>query len=672
MIAGDLDPTQTLAQIHAAFDRIPSVPVPVRAPILPAPLPTAAIDAGVADLPVPIVDLAYRFPDLGNPDYPASEVLIATLDSGRGSLADLAANGKVLLALATSSAFREIGEGEVVAAGLPGTKPIDAQKTLQAVIDDYAAKGVPDDLIVAAKTRMLASQAYRQASIAGLAGAWTGALALGGNSPDEVYAGIAGVTSADVDRVLRTYMKNGIAILLAPKASASFARPVAHAGAENVKYHSDKVETLPEWTRPYFRAPLRAPDETIPSTHKLKNGLVFATRRVTMSPIVYVSGEIYTADALNEPFGKSGVSSITDQLLGYGSVTYDRTAYQAQTDAIAANIDLGTSFGMSIPAANFDGGMRLLADGLLHPAFPLAGLTVLKTQTSKSLAASASLPSTRASRAQMDALYPPGDPRRRHATPASVESLSSTDIRRWYGLTYRPNLTNMVIVGDVDPAEAARVVQKYFGGWKAASGASPTFDYPDLAAHVGKSVKVISPSDVQSSVTLTQVLSVHDDRPADRIALQLANTMLSGTGVGSLLFRDVRTAKGLVYSIDSSMAIGRKQSTFSISFAADPKNVRKAQAEAVAIVRRLQATDIPLETLQSAKAILLAQQVLPLASYGGVAGDMLSDLQIGYSQKASSTYWNALLNTTPAQVRAAMRRWIDTKRFTRVEVAPDS
>jgi predicted Zn-dependent peptidase len=146
--------------------------------------------------------------------------------------------------------------------------------------------------------------------------------------------------------------------------------------------------------------------------------------------------------------------------------------------------------------------------------------------------------------------------------------------------------------------------------------------------------------------------------------------MLSGTGVGSLLFRDVRTAKGYVYGIDSSISIGRTQSTFSISFSADPKNARKAQAEAVAVVRQLQATDVPLETLQSAKAVLLAEQVLPLASYSGVAGDMLEDLEIGYSQKQSTTYWNALLNTTPAQIRAAMRKWIDTKRFTRVEVAP--
>ena len=214
------------------------------------------------------------------------------------------------------------------------------------------------------------------------------------------------------------------------------------------------------------------------------------------------------------------------------------------------------------------------------------------------------------------------------------------------------------------------LVQKYFGNWKSAKGASPTFDYPNLAAHTGKSVKVTSQTDEQSSVTLTQVLSVHNNRPADRIALKLANTMLSGTGVGSLLFRDVRTAKGLVYGIDSSMSIGRSQSTFSISFSSDPKNARKAQAEAVAVIRQLQTTEVPLETLQSAKAVLLAEQVLPLASYSGVADDMLEDLQIGYSQKESSTYWNALLNTTPAQIRAAMRKWIDTKHFSRVEVAP--
>jgi len=672
VIAGDIDPVQTLAQIHAAFDPIPSVPVPPHPLISPAPLVTTTIDAGVADLPIPIAGVAYRFPHIGEADYPATEVLIAALDSGRGGLADLAATGKVLIADAESSAYREVGEGEIFAAGMPGAKPADVLKSVQGVIDGYIGSGIPDDLIAAAKTRLLAGQAYRQASIAGLAGVWTGALMFGRNSPDEVYDGIAGVTPADVNRVLKTYVKNGLSILLAPKASASFSRPVANAGAENVKYHTDKVETLPDWTLAYFRAPLRAPDESIAPSHKLKNGLYFTARRVSMSPVVYVTGEIQTADELNEPLGKDGVSGITDGLLDYGTVTYDRKAYQAQTDTIAANISLGTSFSLRIPAANFDEGMRLLADGLLHPALPQSGLDVLRAQTAQSLAASAALPSTRAAIAETDALYPPGDPRRRHETPASVMSISMNDVKRWYRFTYRPELTAIAIAGDVDPAKAAEIVKKYFGTWKPGRGIEPSFDYPTLSARTGKSVKVTSQTDAQSSVTLTQVLAVHNDKPADRIALQLANTMLSGTGVGSLLFRDVRTAKGYVYGIDSSMSIGRTQSTFSISFSADPKNARKAQAEAVAVVQQLQAADVPLETLQSAKAVLLAEQVLPLASYSGVAGDMLEDLEIGYSQKQSTTYWNALLNTTPAQIRAAMRKWIDTKRFTRVEVAPGS
>jgi len=37
IIAGDIDPQQTLAQIHTLFDHIPAVPVPTRTPMVVAP-----------------------------------------------------------------------------------------------------------------------------------------------------------------------------------------------------------------------------------------------------------------------------------------------------------------------------------------------------------------------------------------------------------------------------------------------------------------------------------------------------------------------------------------------------------------------------------------------------------------------------------------------------------
>ena len=41
----------------------------------------------------------------------------------------------------------------------------------------------------------------------------------------------------------------------------------------------------------------------------------------------------------------------------------------------------------------------------------------------------------------------------------------------------------------------------------------------------------------------------------DYVALLLANTILSGEGSGSLLFQNLRTRHGYVYSVDSSISV---------------------------------------------------------------------------------------------------------------------
>jgi predicted Zn-dependent peptidase len=184
-----------------------------------------------------------------------------------------------------------------------------------------------------------------------------------------------------------------------------------------------------------------------------------------------------------------------------------------------------------------------------------------------------------------------------------------------------------------------------------------------------ESVTVSSPSSTHSEVTLTQVINVHRG-DADAIPLALANTMLSEEGTGSMLFRDLRVSKGYVYQVNSSVDIGRSSSTFSIDFASDPKNVNRAQAAALADIRRLQTELVPVVELQRAKAQLLAQQILPLDSYDGIAGDILDTARYGRTQLDDAYFWHSLIETTPEQVRSAMRRHVRTDGFTRVIVAP--
>ncbi len=670
IVAGDVNPQQTLAEVHRHFDAIPPGEVPARKPIDVPPLASSSLEEAI-DFPVGAGVLAYRQPGSNDADFAASRVLAQVFSSGRGALADLTATGKTLGVLSFTNQYPEMGAGFLMAIPARGSTPQAAQALVAAVLADYKTNGVPTELIDAARTRLLSEQAYQQSSISGLGLAWADANALHRTTPDAIYAAIANVTAADVNRVLRTYYTadHQLSIVLTPKPSSTVPKTDPSAGVEHVGFTPTMHEPLPAWAQAALKAPLRAPSGEIGARpHRLANGVRYAVRRETAAPTVVVRGVIRTSPLLYEPKGKDGVHLLVDALLPWGTATYDRKGYEAQLDAIAATASLGETFTLRVQSKDFERGMELLADGMLHPAFAPPAFAIVRANTMQSVALANKLPKTKADLAERLALYPPGDPRRRDVTEQTIAASSLEDAKRYYRFAFRPDETTLAIVGDVAPDRAGAAIRKYFGAWTA-TGAPPSFRFPlRMAAKKARTITVKVPTNVQSEVTLKQVFPMRRD-DADYVPLLLANTMLSGEGTGSLLMEELRTHRGYVYTADSDFSVTGTGAEFSISFSSDPKNVGRANAAVVAMIKRLQSAPLSAVELQRAKALLLAQRVLPLDSYAGVAADMLAGVKDGYANSDETWFWNALLRTTPVQMQHALRR-IDPDHFVRVIVEP--
>jgi zinc protease len=672
IVAGDIDPAQVLAQVHARFDATPAGTPPVRKPVVVPPLASASLQATI-DFPVGFGVLAYRLPGSDAADYAAARVLGEVLDGGRTAFADLAADGKVLAVLPVTNVFPELGAAFLL--GIPANgKPADSvQPLLAGVLDAYRKDGIPPELVDAAKLKLLSEQSYRESSISGLGFAWAEAAEMRQPTPDAIYQAVASVTADDVNRIVRTYLspEHQLSMLITAKPTHAMAKTDPSAGVEHVGFTPNAHEPLPDWAQLALKAPLRAPSEDLTATvHRLRNGLRYAARRETAAPTVVLSGFVRTDPLLYVPAGKDGLGQIVDGMLGWGTPTYERKAYQAQFDAIAGTAKLGTTFSLQVQAKDFERGVELLADGLLHPVFPAAGFAVVKSAEAQSVAVLSELPKAKAELAQRRALYAPGDPRRREATARTVAAIDLADVKNYYRTAYRPDETTVAVVGDISPERAGAALEKYFGAWTAA-GSRPSFRYPTLrgSARRAQTVTVKSSTNTQSEVTLKQVFRMSRS-DADYVPLLLANTILSGEGTGSLLFEELRTRRGYVYTTDSNVSVDSNGAEFSISYASDAKNVAPANAALVAIIKRLQTHALPAVELQRAKALLLAQRVLPLDSYTGVADDMLAGSKVGLAFTGSESYfWHALLATTPAQVQHALHR-IDPDHFLRVVVEP--
>ena len=264
-----------------------------------------------------------------------------------------------------------------------------------------------------------------------------------------------------------------------------------------------------------------------------------------------------------------------DGLYSCGTTTLDRIAFQKALDDIAVNESAGARFSLSVLKENFARGVELLADNELHPALPAEAFKVVQEQTAQFVAGNFQSLSYRTARALDIALLPASDPTLREVTPPSVAKLTLDQVRQYYAATMRPDLTTIVVIGDVTPQEAKLNVEKWFGGWKA-TGAKPDTTLPAVPVNKASAQNVADAEQIQDSVTLSQELALNRFDP-DYYPLQLGNHVLGGEFYATRLYHDLRQVAGYVYSVDVGLSASETRATYTVTYGSNPENVSKAR-----------------------------------------------------------------------------------------------
>ena len=373
---------------------------------------------------------------------------------------------------------------------------------------------------------------------------------------------------------------------------------------------------------------------------------------------------------LQTPRGKDGVDDVLDELFSYGTTTLDRLAFQKALDDIAATEAAGYDFSVKVLKDQFSRGVELLADNVLRPALPDEAFTIVRKQTADFVEGQQKSPGYKAERAMKVGLLPPGDPGLREATPATISSLTPADVKRFHASTFRPDLTTIVVIGDVTPEDARTTIEKWFGGWKAI-GPKPMLDLPRIPANHPKEATVPDSEAVQASVELSQEVGITRFDP-DYYALQLGNHVLGGGFYATRLYHDLRQEHGYVYNVDDNLAANRTRSVYTVTYGSDPQNVTKARDLIVRDLRAMQTDNVTPQELQQAKALLLRQMPLRESSEEAVAGGLLARAQLGLALDEAAAAAKRYAELTADDVRAAFAKWIRPNGFVGVIRQPAS
>ena len=670
VIVGDVDGAATIAKIKALWSDVPAAKLPAKPAVKLTPV-TSKIYRDYSDQPYTIVLVGYRLPGYDSPDYAASQIMQDVLSSQRSDLYDLTASGKALFTGFQAQTFSQAAVGLAIGVVPVSVKPETIDQEMRAVIDAYRKNGVPDDLVEAAKRREISQLEFNANSIEDQAFQWSQAVAVQGlSSPDAMESAFARVTTADVNRVLRSYVDNkrAVAAYAVPKNSGAMSAGGGGPGKEDNMVPPKTHQSLPSWAQNILKN-LSVPAKTLdPTSMTLANGIRLIVQPETITKTVVVSGSIENNPAVQEPADQRGINDVTTALFPFGTTTYDRVSYQAELDKISATVSAGTDFGVEVLSKDFDRGVQLLADDELHPAFDPKSFAIVQAQYVGQMQGQVTSPDYLAQVALSNALYPMGDPYRNFATLKTARAITLDDVKAWYAIAYRPDLTTIVVIGDTTPDAARAVIEKYFGGWTA-TGPKPQTEPPPVALNAPSQVVVPAQGRVQSSVELIELNDVRRTDP-DWAPLQLANTALTGGFYSSILYHDLREVHGYAYSIQSSLRAGKTRSSFSVSYACDPQNIVPAEQAAIADLQRVATTPLAQTDLLRAKALLLGEVPIRQASYDGVSGLFLQYAEQGLPLDQYQLDAQDYLSANAAQVQAAFAKWIRPTGFVRIVTGP--
>jgi zinc protease len=671
VIVGDVEPATTLAAVQRLFESIPARRLPRRPTVNLQSVKPATLQM-TSDLGYGLAVITFRLPGSDSPEYAAAQVLGDVLASHRGELYELEVEGKALatdfslealpkasLAYGTGS-FKKGGDGAALI------------KEMQTVFRQYAKHGVPADLVEAEKRHRLAAEEFEKNSIEGLAMSWSQALALEGrHSPDDDIEAIKKVTVSEVNRVAGKYLNldRAIVTIMTPEASGKPVSSASFGGHESFASKQAGTVPLPEWATVHLGR-LSVPESTIhPVVSTLTNGVQLIVQPESMSGTVSVYGKVRNHADLETPDGQEGVDQVLGQLFDYGSESLDRVAFQKALDDIGATESAGTDFELNVLTNYVDRGVELLAENLLHPGLPEEAFKTVRQQVADTVAGLLESPDYLHKRALMAALFPKNDPVLRQATTSTVSALTLTNTRDYYRHVFRPDLTTIVVIGNVSPERARSVIEKWFGNWTA-TGPKPETELPPVLANGPSVTAVPDKSRVQDKVVLAETLGLTRSDP-DFYALRLGNLVLGGGFYATRLYRDLRKDSGLVYSVGSAFNIGKTRALYDVEFGCDPPNVSKARAIIERNLKDMQTKPVSADELQQAKAQWLREIPLSESSMSDIGATLLAhathDLPLDETTRAA----HRCLALTAEDVQAAFAKWLHPENLVQASQGPE-
>ncbi|WP_313454226.1 pitrilysin family protein [Brevundimonas sp.] len=410
----------------------------------------------------------------------------------------------------------------------------------------------------------------------------------------------------------------------------------------------------------------------------LDNGLTVLVHEDHKAPVVAVS-VWYNVGSKDEPAGKTGFAHLFEHLMFGGSENAPGSYFTPMRNMGATDMNGTTWFDRTnyfetVPTPALEQALFLESDrmGYMLGAITQETLDLQRGVVQNEKRQGDNQPYGLNQYKQLEALFPEGHPYR-HSTIGSMADLDAASmetVRDWFRSNYGPNNAVLVLAGDITPAQARQLTEKYFGPIPRGPVNNPAqAPVPTLAAPVNETIRDrVANAQVEISWAVPGMLD------PDSVPLSVGASVLGGLASSRLdneLVRGEQTAVSVSAGNGAYHRIGIFEITLNIKPGQDPAAV---EARAREILNGLIADGPTADEVERVKTQYVSRRIQGLEQVGGFGGKAVA-LAEGQLYAGDPEFYKkqlaAYAAVTPAQVQAAMQKWLTRPAYTLTTLVGD-
>jgi predicted Zn-dependent peptidase len=390
-----------------------------------------------------------------------------------------------------------------------------------------------------------------------------------------------------------------------------------------------------------------------PQSFVLKNGLRVLVVENHKLPRVSFN---LTLD--NPPYAegnKKGVSDILSSMLGNGTETTSKDAFNEEIDFLGADISFYASGASGNGLSRYSKRiLELMADGALNPLFDQKEFEKEKEKIIEGLKSDEKSVSAIARRVENVLTFGKEHYKGEFTSEETLKNVTLEDVSLNYNTYFVPANAYLVIVGDVNFKDVKKEVERLFGSWKKATAPQLSYSSPKDVQY--SQINFIdTPNAVQSEIALVN-LSNLKMTDKEYFSVLLANQILGGGGEGRL-FLNLREKHGWTYGAYSSIGAGKYINKFRSSASVRNTVTDSAVVEFFNELKRIKTELVSEEDLRNAKAKYVGNFVMQIEKPSTIAGYALNKETQGLPEDFYENYIKNINAVTAEDIKNAANKY---------------